>query len=157
MDLGNSNRDELIKIKEDAIEIQKHDLDDVIKSIENENTKSSLILGFSGVLLGIVFRDLDSIPKWRAIIFLFLLMLSIGFSLYNMAAKKVKIHTNVDDIFVNNTPDEWEKYLNFKHLRLRESYEEAKRLLYQKAYLTIISFILLILSSLILVVIKIWG
>jgi len=36
-----TNGNDLIKIKEDAIKIQEADITDTIKSIENENTKSS--------------------------------------------------------------------------------------------------------------------
>ncbi len=49
------DNEELIKIKEGAIKIQEHDLEDTVKSIENENTKSSFILGFAGVVFSVVF------------------------------------------------------------------------------------------------------
>ena len=156
MEDKNINNEDLIKIKEDAIKIQIHDLDDTIKSIENENVKSSFVLGFSSVLFGIAFSQIDKILLWQAILFILTLMLSITISLWNITAKKINIHTNVDEIFVNNEPKEWEKYLNYKHLRLRESYADAKKLLYKKANYTRVSFFLLILSSLFLVIIKIW-
>lgn len=146
---------ELIKIKEDAIKIQEHDLEDTVKSIESENIKSSFVLGVAGVLLGLVFGQIDKILVWEKIVFILLLFSSVIVSLWNITAKKVNIHTNVDEIFVNNNPKEWERYLNNKHLRLRDSYNNAKNLLYQKANYTRISYILLILSALFLVIIKI--
>ena len=156
MEYNNINNEDLIKIKEDAIKIQIHDLDDTIKSIENENVKSSFVLGFSGVMLGIVFNGLDKLLLWQAIVFLLLLISSIIISLYNISAKKIKIHTNVDEIFVNNQPKEWEMYLNYKHLHLRNSYGEAKKLLYKKSNLTRISFFLLISSFLFLTISRIF-
>jgi len=137
---------ELIKIKEDAIKIKEHDLDDTIKSIENENIKSSFVLGFSGILFGIVFGQMNKILIQEAIIFT--LLLSIIISLWNITAKKVETHTNVDEIFINNRPREWEEYLNYKYLRLNDNYKNAKKLLYQKSDYTKASFILLIFSSL---------
>lgn len=150
------DNDELIKIKEDSIKIQEHDLEDTVKSIENENSKSSFVLGFAGILFALIFNQVDKILLWQAIVFVSLLICSIGFALWNITAKKVSIHTEVDQIFVNNEPKEWEKYLNYKHLRLNDSYDSAKNLLYQKCNYTRISFVLLILSSLFLVLIKIW-
>ena len=152
------DKSELIKIREDAIKIQQHDLDDTIKSIENENIKSSYALGFSGVLFGIVFTRLAEIPLWEAIVFLVLLVLCIVVSLWNMAAKKIKIHLDVDEFFRENTTTKWEDYLYRKHLGLLESYNDAKKLLYKKAMATKISFTLLVSSSLFLVLaaIKIW-
>jgi hypothetical protein len=156
METEETNKNDLIKIKEDAIKIQIHDLDDTIKSIENENIKSSFVLGFSGVLFGIAFNQLDKLPLLPAIIFVLLLSSAVVISLFNISAKKVKIHINVDEVFVNNNPNDWETYLNYKHLRYREIYENAKNLLYQKANLTRLSFILLILSSLSLTIIKLF-
>ena len=54
---------DLIKIKEDALKIQEADVEDSIRSIENENTKSSLVLGFAAALLGVTFQILDALPK----------------------------------------------------------------------------------------------
>lgn len=148
------DNEELTKIKEDAIKIQINDLQDTIKSIENENTKSSFILGFAGILFSIVFNKIDILPLWQAIVFIILLLSSVGVAFWNITAKKVNIHTNLDEIFVNNEPKEWEKYLNYKHLRLRENYKNAKGLLYQKANFTKLSFTLLILSVVFLTIIQ---
>ena len=147
---------ELIKIKEDAIKIQEQDVQDTVESIENENSKSSFVLGFAGILFGFVFNQIDKLLWWQAIGFVSLLLCSIGFALWNITAKKVDIHTNVDEIFVNNEPREWVKYLKNKHERLCDIYKGAKILLYQKVIFTKLSFVLLILSSLFLVLIKIW-
>ena len=149
------NGNDLVKIKEDAIKIQEADITDTIKSIENENTKSSFVLGFAAVLFGIVFDKIDKIQKEVAIAFLLLLLVSVGLALWNISAKKIKTHTNVDEIFVKNKPDDWKEHLNNRHLRLREIYSEANKLLYQKASLTRWAFILLILSVLIISIARI--
>lgn len=148
--MGNDN--DLIKIKEDAIKIQEADIADTIKSIENENTKSSFVLGFAAVLFGIVFDKIDKIQKCVALISVMTLLSAVGLALWNISAKKIKIHTNVDEIFVKNKPDAWEEHLNNRHLRLREIYNEAHKLLYQKALLTRLAFILLILSAVLLLI-----
>ncbi|XOB40570.1 MAG: hypothetical protein ACKKMR_00980 [Candidatus Nealsonbacteria bacterium] len=150
------DNEELIKIKEDAVKIQISDLQDTVKSIENENIKSSFILGFAGILFGLVFNKVDILPLWQAIVFIILLLSSIKLAFWNITAKKVNIHINVDEIFVNNEPRKWEKYLNFKHLRLRKNYRNAKNLLYQKANYTRLSFVLLILSAFFLAIIQLF-
>jgi len=147
---------DLIKIKEDAIKIQINDLQDTIKSIENENIKSSFILGFAGILFSLVFDKIDTLSLWQAIVYIILLLGSIGIAFWNITAKKVDIHINVDEIFVNNEPKNWERYLNFKHLRLRENYQNAKNLLYQKANYIRLSFVLLILSAFFLTIIRLF-
>lgn len=151
-----SNNNDLIKIKEDAIKIQEADITDTIKSIENENTKSSFVLGFAAVLFGIVFDKIDQIQKEVALVFLLLLSLSVVLALWNISAKKIKIHTNVDEIFVKNKPEDWKEHLNNRHLRLREIYSAANKLLSQKASLTRWAFILLILSVLLLLTARIF-
>ena len=147
---------DLIKIKEDAIKIQINDLQDTIKSIENENIKSSFILGFAGILFSLIFDKVDILSLWQAIVYIILLLGSIGIAFWNITAKKVNIHINVDEIFVNNEPKNWGRYLNFKHLRLRENYQNAKNLLYQKANYTRLSFVLLILSAFFLTIIRLF-
>jgi hypothetical protein len=79
------------------------------------------------VLFGIAFNQLDKLPLLPAIIFVLLLSSAVVISLFNISAKKVKIHINVDEVFVNNIPNDWETYLNYKHLRYREIYENAKK------------------------------
>lgn len=134
----------MIKIKEDAVKIQEADLLDTIRSIEAENTKSSFVLVFASALIALV-KDFDKIPKEISFIFLLLSVGSIILALYNISAKKISVHANVDEIFVKNTPTQWEEHINNKHLFLRNSYQEAKKLLYKKANLTRISFILAVL------------
>ncbi|MGE4357857.1 MAG: hypothetical protein AB7E08_04825 [Candidatus Omnitrophota bacterium] len=87
--------------------------------------------------------------------FILLLLASVGIALWNISAKKVNIHTDLHNIFVNREPKDWEKYLDYNHLHLQESYASAKSLLYQKALFTKISFILLILSALSLLLSKV--
>lgn len=144
------NNKDLIKVKEDAIKIQESDIIDAIKSIEMENTKSYYAIAFLGVLIGIVFNNIDKIKKEIAIIFMLLTLVAIIIAFYNIAAKKIKIHTNVDDIFIKNYPNDWNSYLNDKHLRLRKIYDESKNLLYQKAILNKWVLFILILATLFL-------
>jgi len=151
-----TNDNDLIKIKEDAIKIQEDDIADIIKSIESENTKSSFVLGFVAVLFGIVFDKMGKISKEVALAFLLLLLFSVIVALFNISAKKIKIHTNVDEIFVKNEPNGWKDHINNRHLRLREIYSETNKLLYQKALLTRWAFILLILSVLLLSIARIF-
>jgi len=147
---------DLIKIKEDAIKIQEADVLDTVRSIEGENTKSSFVLGFAAVLFGIALNIMDKIPREVSFTFLILLFGSVVAAFWNIAAKKVRIHTNVDELFVHNRPMQWEEHLNNKHLRLRGSYNEAKELLCKKANLTRWAFGLLILSALLLVITKVF-
>jgi len=145
---------DLLKIKEDAIKIQEADLIDTIKSVEAENTKSSLALIFASALIALL-KDFDKLPLWINILFLVLAIGSIIFALYNISAKKVSVHANVDEIFVKNIPTQWEEHLQNKHLFLRNSYQEAKSLLYTKANLTRISFVLVALSTILISIAKI--
>ncbi len=145
---------DLLKIKEDAIKIQESDLLDTIKSIEAENTKSSFVLIFASAIMALL-KDFDKLPLWINIFFLVLAIGSIIFALYNISAKKVSIHANVDEIFVKNIPTQWEEHLQNKHLFLRNNYQEAKSLLYTKANLTRISFVLVALSAILISIAKI--
>lgn len=145
---------DLIRVKEDAIKIQEADLVDTIKSIEAENTKSSFSLIFASALIAFL-KDFDKLPLWVNIIFLILAVGSVIVSLYNISAKKVSVHANVDEIFVKNAPTQWEEHLQNKHLFLGNSYQEAKKLLYKKANLTRASFILVVLSTILISIAKI--
>jgi preprotein translocase subunit SecE len=146
---------DLLKIKEDAIKIQEADLLDTIKSVEAENTKSSFALIFASALIALL-KDFDKLPLWVNVFFLVLAIGSIIFALYNISAKKVSVHANVDEIFVKNIPTQWEEHLQNKHLFLRNSYQEAKKLLYAKANLTRISFVLVALSTILISIAKIF-
>ncbi|MBU4142826.1 hypothetical protein KJ590_02380, partial [Patescibacteria group bacterium] len=134
--------------------IQETDLLDTIKSIETENTKSSLALIFASALIALL-KDFGKLPLWVNIVFLVLAIGSIIVALYNISAKKVSVHANVDEIFVKNIPTQWEEHLQNKHLFLRNSYQEAKNLLYTKANLTRISFVLVALSTILISIAKI--
>jgi hypothetical protein len=145
---------DLIKIKEDAVKIQEKDLIDTVKSIEIENTKSSFVLIFSSALIALI-KDSKTLPLSVNIIFLILAIGSIAVSFYNITAKKIVIHANVDEIFVKNIPTQWLEHLNNKHLFLKACYQEAKNLLYRKANLTRVSFILVVLSTILISIAKI--
>lgn len=145
---------DLIKVKEDAVKIQETDLLDTLKSIEAENTKSSFVLIFASALIALL-KDFDKLPLWVNIASLVLAISSIIVALYNISAKKISVHANVDEIFVKNIPTQWEEHLQNKHLFLRNSYQEAKNLLYKKANLTRASFILVAISTILISIAKI--
>ena len=145
---------DLIKIKEDAVEIQQADLLDTIKGIDLENTKSSFALIFASAII-VFLKDFESLPIWANVIFFILAIGAIIVAFYNISAKKISVHANVDEIFVKNTPTQWEEHIQNKHLFLRDSYQKASNLLYKKADLTRISFILVVLATIFISIIKI--
>lgn len=140
---------DLIKIKEDAVKIQEIDLLDTLKSVEAENTKSSFVLIFASALIVLV-KDLGKFPEGIGVAFLILSIGSIILAFYNITAKKISVHANVNEIFVKNNPTNWEDHLNNKHLHLRGCYQDAKNLLYQKANFNRWAFILVALSTILI-------
>lgn len=147
--------DDLRIIKEDAIRTQEAGLLDTIKSIELENNKSSFALIFASALLAIP-KDFEEAPLCIVVLFLVLTIGSIIIAFYNISAKKVSVHANVDEIFVKNTPKEWGIYLNNKHLFLRNAYQEAKNLLYKKVLLTKASFVFIVLSVILISLVRVF-
>lgn len=152
MFLEKSNEDSL-RIREDALYIQEKDLEDALKTIEQENYKTSVALGFIGVILVQSLQFASDGPLWWSVIYLGLLMLAAATGFYNLLSKKIAVHTNVDEIFVRKEAfRSWSDYLDLKHLRLAEAYRDAKKLVGHKASLTKITFALVVFSLLILAV-----
>lgn len=141
--------DDFIKIQEDAVKIQEADLQDTVKSIEAENTKSSFVLIFTSALV-VLIKDFDNFPLWVNTLFLVFTISSILIAFYNISSKKIHTHSNVDEIFVKNTPTQWEEHLRNKHLFLRDAYQEAKAVLYKKAFLTKVAFIFVALATILI-------
>ena len=146
---------DILKIKENAIKMQRDDLMDTIKSIEAEAKKSSFALVFASSILVFANRLANGVEFCIYIIFVILLLSSIVVAFYNISSKKVKIHADVDEIFVKKLPKQWESHLDNKHLFLRKAYQDAKMLLYKKAILTKVSYFLIILATLIILIYKI--
>lgn len=150
--------DENLKIREDAIKIQERDIEDSTKGLELENTKVSVVLGFEGLLLVEALSLLGGKPALIKILFVLPLFASMVVGFYNLFAKKIKSHTNVEEIFVRkNSYQSWSDYIDVKHLRLNGVYEETRGLLRQKSHLTNWSFVLLLLAVVVLIVISMGG
>lgn len=152
-----SMKNDLSRIKEDAVKIQEIDLLDTIKSIEAENTKSSLVLVFISAFM-VLSLNFDKSSFWVIVLYVLANILAFGsviLAFCNISAKKINIHANVDEIFIKNTPKQWEEHLQNKHLFLRTSYQAAKNLLYKKSKLTKASFVFAILSTILISIIKI--
>lgn len=148
-----SEKGDNIKIREDALKIKEKDIEDTLKSIDSENTKTSFALAFESLL---VVQSLNFLTKNSLCIIIpyaIAILVAIIIALWNLVAKKVYIHTNVDDIFCRKDRyNDWNTYLDQKYERFKQTYTEAKRLLNAKANLTIATFISLIIALLILLV-----
>jgi len=95
-----SYEDQNLRIREDAIRIQEKDLEDIIKSYELENSKTSVGLAFAGLLLIQSTQFVFERPPWYSVLFLALLVLAVFVGFRNLFAKKVPLHTNVDEVFI---------------------------------------------------------
>jgi hypothetical protein len=141
---------ENLKIREDAIKIKEDDLQDTIQSIDNENTKTSFSLAFESLLIIQSFDFLTKKPLWLAISYSIFILFSIIIAFYNLFAKKVSTHTNVEDVFIRkNNNNNWDDYIDRKYMRISDAYKSAKELLNSKANLTRCTFILLGIALLI--------
>ena len=130
------SRDEnVIKMKEKSIEIQKENLFDQVKNLENENTKSSLIIWFIGTIIALLWEGLWILWDIEKVFLFLFFIIPMGLSLYNISSKKVKSHIWIDSVFVNRS-NEYESFLNNLHLSLRENYEDVTKKLENKVNLT---------------------
>lgn len=142
-----------LKIREDALKIKEKDLDDTLKSIDSENTKTSFALAFESLLVIQSFEFLVKKPLWMTIPYAAIIFFAIVLALYNLFAKKVVIHTNVDDVFIRkNENNNWDSYIDRKYERINDAYKNAKDLLNTKASLTKLTFIFLGIAVLILLI-----
>ena len=142
-----------IKIREDALKIKEKDIEDTLKSIHSENTKTSFALAFESLLVVQSFEFLTQNSLWITIPYRVIISISLLIAFYNLFAKKVYIHTNIDDIFSKKDEyNNWSKYLDDKYERFKQINTEAKRLLDKKASYTRCTFILLGIAVLILLI-----
>jgi hypothetical protein len=145
------NNAQLIKIKEDAIDkILRHDIDDTIRDINNENVKCFYILLFSSALLGIVLGKVDIMSKLQEILLsvaVILLLGSIFISFYNIGAKEIAMHIKIEKIFQENRNITLEEYLSEKYKVFEECYNEAQGYLHKKAQWTKIASLLSFASA----------
>ena len=147
---SNFKEDDNLKIREDAIKIKENDLKDTIQSIDSENTKTSLALAFESLLIIQSFDFLSKKPLLLSISFVIFILASIIVALYNLFAKKVPLHTNVEDIFIRKeSNNNWSDYIDRKYERISDAYKKGKELLNSKANLTGYSFLLLLIALII--------
>jgi len=124
-------------VKEDALKILERDISDSIRSIEGEHLKSSLVIGFSGLVLGVLNAVKGGYSQTTSNIKLALifLLVSIGVTIWNLSAKPLAIHTDISPIFGSSPVKLWGQYLNAKHTRYQDIYSEAERIRKGKAML----------------------
>lgn len=149
-------KNDIIKIYEDCIKIQQHDVDDNLKSIDNENTKSYYVFIIAGVIINYLLSLSQIRENVLILLALILITLSIVISLYNILSKKVYSQINIDEIFVLDNYSDWKGYLKHKHLTLRTNYDSTKRLLSIKSYINYISYGLLVLSLILIIIERIF-
>jgi len=137
---------DIIKIKLDAIRIQIRDLNDVIKSIQDENYKAISIFVTSILIYVILFDKALNLGPLNFLAYTMFNFTAIGISAINIIARKVKIHINVDDIFDKPPQFDYETYLNYKHQTLNTNYRNAKDLLKDKVEGNFTALIFIILS-----------
>ena len=130
-----SKDEKIYLIKEKSIEIQKENLSDQVKNLENENTKSSLIIWFIGTIVALLWEGLWTLWDIEKIFLFLFFIIPMVLSLYNISSKKVKSHIWIDTVFVNRS-DEYEAFLNNLHLSLRGNYEDVTKKLENKVNLT---------------------
>ena len=147
--------EKVLKIKNECISIQKNDLSDQVKNIENENNKSWLIIWFVWALIAIIWWDIEKIDYINKIILFVLFCIPMIVSLYNLSSKKVKSHINIYSYFVNRT-NQYESFINDIHMRLKENYDDSTRLLLKKAWLTKIAYFFTILLLMFILKIKLF-
>lgn len=149
---GKNNKDDILKIYEDCIKIQQHDIDDNLKSIDNENTKSHYVFIIAGVIINYLLSSNQICENVLILLALILTYLSIVISLYNILPKKVYNQINVDKIFVFENYTDWKNHLRNKHLTLNKNYSSTKRLLSIKAIVNYISYGLLVFSLTLIII-----
>lgn len=148
-----------VKIREDALRIQERDLEDALKTVEQENNKTSIAMGFLGLILVQSLQFVPTQPRWWAALYLALLTFAAVTGFYNLFAKKVGVHTNVAEVFTRKEAfNFWSDYLDLKYLRIADAYKEAARLVDGKALLNKITFASIGAGLLILILgVFIWG
>ena len=137
--MENINNENVLKIKVDCIRIQEKDLEDQVKNIEHENTKSAIIVGFIGAMSAII-PDGKSLSLYPKTIIVVSFLLTVWLALYNIFSKSVSSHRNIDGCFVDRT-NQYEAYLNSCHLTLRKNYQSVSDLLKRKICLTWLAYI----------------
>ncbi len=139
------------RIREDAIRIQEGDIQDTLEDIRQENQKSSFILAFLAVFFGSFFDSLPTLSVKEQYVFVAFLVSATFIALWNIIAKKLKTHSNVDEIFVLDDYKNWGIYIKDKHLRLRGVYSEAQRVLRDKSFFNKVAIVIASFSILVLI------
>ncbi|MEX0999923.1 MAG: hypothetical protein WD000_08200 [Thermodesulfobacteriota bacterium] len=142
-------------VKEDALEIQKDDIQDLSLTIANETSKSFHALAFIIIFLGFIFDDLQGVNVRSYSVPFMALFLAIILIVINTSARKIDFHTNVSTIFTSSYNISWEKYLDEKHHRLQDMYNKASLLLRDKVIYNRLIFYLVLIAIFSFIIIKI--
>ena len=154
----NELKNENLKIREDALKIKEKDLQDTLQSIEMENRKTIAAIGFEAILVSLTLNAVTKMNFGQYFFFGLMILISTIVSFYNLFAKKVAIHTDVDEIFIRKEDNnDWDRYIDYKYLRIKKSYEDAQKLLVKKAVLTIWTFVFLSIAILTVLIGGVYG
>lgn len=140
------------RVQEDAIRTQENDISDADRGITLEVTKVSFALAFLSIVVVESLNFVMTKPLWFMIIFFGLAVATIASASLSLFAKKVDVHTDVGIIFIQKEEySDWGAYLDHKHVRLSQIYQELINLLKRKASYTKIVFTLLAVLTLFLI------
>lgn len=144
-------KNDIVKIKEDALLTQENNLNDSLKSLDNQSKISYYAISLILIFITLYIRTWIFIEAQVYILFYSIILIYIGW--YNILSTSVSIHTNTNPIFVNWFNNNYEDYLDNKHILLDKFYENTKKALYKKARINnILYFFTVILITLILLI-----
>lgn len=126
--------DDLIKIKEDAIKIKEKDIEDTIKSLDNQAIVSYYLVSALLWFLALIFRDSSIANNIKIIILVFWFIL-VFIWFYNILSKKVDIHSDMSWVFLEKYKKTYEEYLDKKYQHLSKIYANVKEWLLEKSNL----------------------
>lgn len=126
----NPNKVYRIRIKEDAINLQLHDISDTLQSWAKEINKTVAVLWALWIIITVTLSWI-ALNKYQLVILWVLILLLLSIILINLLTRKVWVHNNVDSIFITNSSN-YEGYLWNKHLTLRKQYESVQLYLWSK-------------------------
>lgn len=157
MEENTQNNENIIKVKEESLRIQERDIYDQVKNIDNENTKSWIIIWFVWTIIAFWFSNLWEIDICLKIWLFISWILPITIALLNIWSKTVWYHISVNDFFVKKEEySNYEKYLNDLHLTYLKTYKNVSNLLNKKANLTKISYVFTTILFIFILLIKLF-
>lgn len=123
-----------IKIKEDAVKLKEKDIEDTIKSLDNQAIVSYYIVSAILWFLALVFREV-SVDKSTKITVLVLGFILVFIWFYNILSKKVDIHSDMSWVFSEKYKKTYDEYLDKKYQHLSKIYTNVKNWLLEKSNL----------------------